>query len=125
MLKNSFNSQISYPFKSQYKFEHRKSEAMRINEKYPERVPIICEKDLKQNIPALDKKKYLVGRDLTLGQFIYVIRKRLQLSPNEALFLFINGHIISNGTTIGHIYDEHKDLDGFLYIKYSKENTFG
>ena len=27
--------------------------------------------------------------------------------------------------TMGSIYDEHKDEDGFLYIAYSGENTFG
>lgn len=26
---------------------------------------------------------------------------------------------------MGVIYDEHKDEDGFLYIAYSGENTFG
>ena len=26
---------------------------------------------------------------------------------------------------LGHIYDENKDKDGFLYVKYCEENTFG
>ena len=26
---------------------------------------------------------------------------------------------------MGSIYEEHKDEDGFLYISYSGENTFG
>jgi len=28
-------------------------------------------------------------------------------------------------STMGSIYEEHKDEDGFLYIAYSGENTFG
>ena len=28
-------------------------------------------------------------------------------------------------STMGAIYEEHKDEDGFLYIAYSGENTFG
>ena len=30
-----------------------------------------------------------------------------------------------NSSTMGAIYEEHKDEDGFLYIAYSGENTFG
>ena len=30
-----------------------------------------------------------------------------------------------SSATMGSIYDEHKDEDGFLYIAYSGENTFG
>jgi len=26
---------------------------------------------------------------------------------------------------MAHLYESHKDDDGFLYIKYSGENTFG
>ena len=27
--------------------------------------------------------------------------------------------------SVGEIYEEHKDEDGFLYVQYSGENTFG
>lgn len=114
------------PFKLQFPFDQRRSESRRIREKYPDRVPVICEKSPKQmTMPDLDKKKYLVPRDLTLGQLIYVIRKRLKLEASEALFLFINGHILSTYSLLGDAYEEHSDVDGFLYVKYSKESTFG
>lgn len=38
----------------------------------------------------IDKKKYLVPADLTVGQFVYVIRKRIKLSPEKAIFIFVN-----------------------------------
>lgn len=38
----------------------RKSEADRIRQKYPDRIPVICEKADKTDIPTIDKKKYLV-----------------------------------------------------------------
>jgi GABA(A) receptor-associated protein len=47
----------------------------RIRAKYPDRIPVICEKALKSNLEDIDKKKYLVPSDLTVGQFVYVIRK--------------------------------------------------
>lgn len=106
----------------------RKSESQRIKDKYPDRIPIICEKSLMKNsstIPNLDKTKYLVPKDLTIGQFIWVIRKRLKLEPSEALCLFANGHMMTSSSTMNVVYDNHKDVDGFLYLKYCNENTFG
>lgn len=44
----------------------------------------------KSDIPTIDKKKYLVPADLTVGQFVYVIRKRIKLSPEKAIFIFVN-----------------------------------
>jgi GABA(A) receptor-associated protein len=41
------------------------------------------------------------------------------------LFLFINNSIFSSNITINSIYDANKNEDGFLYVTYSKESTFG
>ncbi len=103
------------------------------------------------------QKKYLVPADLTVGQFHYVIRKRIKLAPEKALFLFCSNSIPPNGAFISFflsslrwdygfadcpvlfsfvvsfhvaalmstVYEEQKDEDGFLYIQYSGESTFG
>jgi GABA(A) receptor-associated protein len=73
----------------------------------------------------LDKKKYLVPADLTVGQFVYVIRKRIKLSPEKAIFVFVNNVLPPTAALMSSIYDEHRDDDSFLYITYSGENTFG
>ena len=113
-------------FKREFSFEYRLDESSRVLTKYPDRKPIICEKSNSQkDLPDIDKKKYLIPDELTMGQFIYVIRKRMKLKPEEALFLFINNKIISSTAIIGHLYYQEKDQDGFLYIQYAKENTFG
>ena len=68
----------------------------------------------------------LVPDDLVMGQFMHVIRRRLKLDPAKAIFLFINNRVMpSTSETLAAIYHEHKDADGFLYITYSGENTFG
>ena len=64
-------------FKKEFNFEQRKQEADRVILKYPDRIPIICEKSQKSKAKALDKKKYLVPCDLTIGQFVFIIRRRL------------------------------------------------
>jgi len=86
---------------------------------------VIVEKAEKSDIPDIDKKKYLVPADLTVGQFVYVIRKRIKLSPEKAIFIFVNNVLPPTAALMSSIYEEHKDEDGFLYIVYSGENTFG
>lgn len=112
-------------FKDEHPFEKRKAEAERIREKYNDRIPVICEKIEGSDIANIDKKKYLVPQDLTVGQFVYVIRKRIKLSPERAIFIFVDEMLPPAAALMSSIYEEHKDEDGFLYILYSGENTFG
>ena len=103
-------------------YSHRLTEATRIIEKYPDRVPIIVETS--ENI-KLDRHKYLVPRDLSCGQFLFVLRKRMKLEPSKAVFMFINKEIPPTAEIINHIYEKYKDTDKFLYIFITEENTFG
>ena len=112
-------------FKKSKTENERLTESSKIIEKYPNRIPIIIEKDKKSKIKDIDKNKFLVPNDMTLGQFIYVVRKRIKLDPTEALFFFVNNILCNNTQTLGEIYKTYKDKDGFLYIKYTSENTFG
>eukprot|EP00441_Pelagodinium_beii_P017087 CAMPEP_0197655346 /NCGR_PEP_ID=MMETSP1338-20131121/39400_1 /TAXON_ID=43686 ORGANISM="Pelagodinium beii, Strain RCC1491" /NCGR_SAMPLE_ID=MMETSP1338 /ASSEMBLY_ACC=CAM_ASM_000754 /LENGTH=117 /DNA_ID=CAMNT_0043230975 /DNA_START=268 /DNA_END=618 /DNA_ORIENTATION=+ len=112
-------------FQKDHSFETRVTESSRVRSKFPDRVPVICEKDSRSDVPDIDKKKYLVPADLTVGQFVYVIRKRIKLPPEKAIFVFINNYLPPTSSLMSAAYDTHKDKDGFLYITYSGENTFG
>ncbi|KAF3963944.1 hypothetical protein CMV_011719 [Castanea mollissima] len=112
-------------FKQEHDFEKRRAEAARIREKYPDRIPVIVEKAERSDIPNIDKKKYLVPADLTVGQFVYVIRKRIKLSAEKAIFIFVDNVLPPTGAIMSTIYDDKRDGDGFLYVTYSGENTFG
>ncbi|KAK4482104.1 hypothetical protein RD792_007416 [Penstemon davidsonii] len=105
--------------------ERRQAEAARIREKYPDRIPVIVEKAERSDIPDIDKKKYLVPADLTVGQFVYVVRKRIKLSAEKAIFIFVKNILPPTAAMMSAIYEENKDEDGFLYMTYSGENTFG
>ncbi|CAF4403882.1 unnamed protein product [Rotaria socialis] len=62
----------------------------RIRREYPDRCAVIVERAPNSRIPDLPSKKYLVPNDLTVGQFYFLIRKRIQLRPEDALFFFVN-----------------------------------
>ena len=120
-------------FKEEYTFEERLAESTRIREKYPDRVPVIVEMEEKrglftktEKLPALDKKKYLTP-DLSFSQFLYVIRKRIHLEPEKAMFMFVgeNGEIPPTGAHMTKLFEEYKDEDGFLYFSVTGENSYG
>jgi len=124
-IKNKKEENNDSKFRKNYNLEKRKSESSRIKLKYPNRIPIICEKNRNCDAPNIDKNKYLVPMDLTVGQFLYVIRKRIKLEPEKALFLFINNTIPATSKLLSSMYKDFQNEDGFLYIVYSSENTFG
>jgi len=108
--------------------EERQSESRMISQKYPEKIPIIvtASETHTPDLPKLDKNKFLVSKDLTTGQFLYIIRKRMKLEATKALFLFTEtGTIPVTHMSIVSVFEEHVNEDGFLYFRYSSENTFG
>ncbi|XP_023378928.1 gamma-aminobutyric acid receptor-associated protein-like 2 isoform X1 [Pteropus vampyrus] len=105
--------------------EHRCVESAKIRAKYPDRVPVIVEKVSGSQIVDIDKRKYLVPSDITVAQFMWIIRKRIQLPSEKAIFLFVDKTVPQSSLTMGQLYDKEKDEDGFLYVAYSGENTFG
>ncbi len=113
-------------FQKKFSFDKRRLEANRIIEKFPDKIPIIVEQGKSDKLPKIDKSKFLVPQDITVGQFMTIIRKRIQLSESDAFFLFVKNSVLpSNSTTMVNIYEAHKDEDGFLYMTYCGENVFG
>uniref|UniRef100_A0A6C0JBM8 Autophagy-related protein n=1 Tax=viral metagenome TaxID=1070528 RepID=A0A6C0JBM8_9ZZZZ len=114
-------------FKQKFPFEKRYKESFSIMQEYPYRVPIICEKDPNaQDMPNISRTKYLVPHDITVANFMFIIRKRINLEPEKSMYLFVGNKIMpATGQLMSQIYHKHKDADGFLYFIYSGENTFG
>jgi len=111
------------PFKNNTTFEERKEQALGLINKYPERSPIIVTNN-NNNIP-IKQHKFLVPRDLTLSQFIHIIKNRNNINSQTALFTFINNTIPNSTQRIGNLHKKYKDDDFFLYIDITSENTFG
>ena len=93
--------------------QKRKSEATRIRQKYPDRIPVICEKSSGSDVPDIDKQKYLVPSDLTVSQFVYVIRKRVKLNPEKAIFVFVKDSQPNSSELMIKIYEEQKGMEGY------------
>ena len=131
-INNVLNSAVNVTFKPENyyvnnnkTFQERINESTKIKSKYPDRVPVICEKNPGSGLEILDKRKYLVPNDITATQFLFIIRKRLKLASEKGIFLFVNNMIAPSTHTMIDLYNEYKDDDGFLYMNYTEENVFG
>jgi GABA(A) receptor-associated protein len=113
------------PFGKRKTLAERQEIFRKVNGRHPERIPIICEPSNGCRI-ELDKYKYLCPQEVPLGEFLHIIRKRMpKLRNGEAVFLLVNNVSPCNSRPLGVLYDEHKQEDGFLYLTYDSENTFG
>ena len=98
----------------------------RIKEKYTDRIPVIVEKkNVSDGLPDIDKKKFLVPQDITVGQMAYVIRKRIKLQPEQALFIVCNGKMPPTSELLSGLYEREADSDFFLYLSYVGEVAYG
>ena len=103
-----------------------------ILKKYPNRTPVIMHKIGEGvgsvDIGLLDKKKYLVPHAMQLGDFMAILRNRLELSASVALFVFVRGcgKAPALTETIRSLYDQYKDPEDLrLHLQYTGENAFG
>ena len=112
-------------FKDTNTFEQRAAESVRIRTKFPGKIPIIAERAKGCDLESLDKHKFLCPGELTVGQFVFILRKRMILSPEKALFVFVGSTLPPTGAMLKEVYSQYADRDGFMYVLYAGEATFG
>tara|TARA_B100000768_G_scaffold181385_1_gene204167 strand:- start:2166 stop:2531 length:366 start_codon:yes stop_codon:yes gene_type:complete len=95
--------------------------------RYPNKVPVYVKKSKNdKNLKDIEKNKFIVPNDITIGQFLTIIRKRIDLNHEMALFIFINDSILPlQSETMKNLYYEHRNSEGLLELQYCGENTFG
>ena len=95
--------------------------------KYPDKIPVVLKVDEKNTKIKLTQKKFLIPHDLTVSQFMFTIRKRISLSPTEAIFIFFNDKEMANQSDImQNVYHQCRNkVDKILYVTIATENTFG
>jgi GABA(A) receptor-associated protein len=114
-------------YKEKYSHGKRVEQSLSITSKFPDKLPIIVEKmkNVKSTVSDIPKNKFLIPNDLVVSQMMCIIRKYLELAPAESVYLFTNDVLLNSTDTLNDVYQKYKDADGFLYIFYTLENTFG
>lgn len=103
----------------------RKILASAVREKYRDRIPVFVDRASKRD-PQSKKCKFIIESTTTFGALIAVIRKQLIIPSGSGLFVYtLNHQLIPGSSLIVTVYNDYKSEDGFLYVLYTLENTFG
>jgi GABA(A) receptor-associated protein len=108
-------------FKSEVSLEKRKFQTHEIIKRHPDRLPVFVYK----KGDTATKNKYLVPRDITVAQFMYILRKNINITSDKGIFIFVDNVLPPNSSLMSTLYMQHADEDGYLYITYAQESVFG
>jgi len=119
-------------FKTEKDWMEHFSKSQSLRKKYPDRIPVIVDR-INTQTPLLKNHKFLVPTDLTVGQFLNIVRKNMDtLKPEQALFMFFgdaneenNKTLAPTGALMSRVYADHQDRSGFLIATVCVESTFG
>ena len=117
---------MEFKYKKEKSLEERKEEYQKVIEEHPGKIGVICEKAPQSNIVDIEKSKYLINEEFNLTQFTSIIRKKLNMDKEDAIFFLVKGKTtLSGNDSMIDIYNKYKDEDGFLYIAYASEEVWG
>ncbi len=51
--------------------------------------------------------RYLVPSDITVGKFVYEIRKHIKLGSEQAIFIFVNGTLPPTASLMSDLYERY------------------
>lgn len=106
-------------------------EARKLLLKYPDRLPVFCQRSTHANLPDLPKSKFAVPRTWTCSEFKYLVHRQLTealrggTGVDQTIYIFVNGITPKTSSLMSELYDKYRGDDGFLHVKYSAENTLG
>lgn len=126
-LKKIISPYVTTEKKIPYDYQERKKQYEDLSGRYPNHIPIIVNREsTEKDLKMLDKTQFLAPNNMLLGTFKHIIQSRLDLRSRDSIWFSLDsGFLFSNDKTMAEIYKKHKNVDGFLYLYYHRENVFG
>jgi GABA(A) receptor-associated protein len=112
--------------------KNNKNKIETLLKKYPDRVPIIITSrsiNLKDN--NTNNTNFIVPSNITIAEFIIILRKRIKIYKEESIFMFVIDNItkkdimVQSSITIDTLYSQYKDENLILNLYVEKESVFG
>ncbi len=106
--------------------DQRKARAEALARKYPNRLALIIKSAVTEPGAQADgpTNKFIVPLTCTVADVLQHLRKRINVTAYQALYLCVNDTILSGAQTMESIIS-HKSDDGFVYLTYCMESVFG
>lgn len=112
-------------FTSSLSLEKRKEMSSNAKDNNPGYIPVIIANA--KNTPGISKNKLMIEGNSKFREFILSVKNLIpDLKPEQNIFFYFSGSsLIKNDQKLFDIYEKYKHQDGFLYVVYACENTFG
>ena len=111
-------------YKETYSKNERKLKARTVMSKYQGKLPLILLPDKRCDL-NLPSAQYLVAGGMTVGNFIYALRRSLNLPQSKGLYLFLSDILPMLNSKMSELYQRFADEDGFLYFVFSDQEDKG
>lgn len=69
--------------------------------------------------------EFVCPSSLRLSEFMLNVRRKAMLPANIAVFLMVKGVLATPANTMGELYEQGRDEDGWMYVVWTEESTFG
>ena len=105
--------------------EERKSISDHLLNNYPNMVPIHISRKFNYE-KKIKKNKFLTPRNMTLNNFILIIRQKIIIDQYKSLCICHKDKLLNINDTLGFLFDNYKNkTDNILYLFYITETSFG
>nr|XP_012606595.1 microtubule-associated proteins 1A/1B light chain 3C-like [Microcebus murinus] len=113
------------PFTQRKSLATRQEEVAGTQARFPNKIPVIVERYPREKfLPLLNKTKFLVSQELTMTQFLSIIRSHVVPRATEAFCLLVNNkNLLNINVTMAETYKDWKDKDGFMCMTYASQET--
>ncbi len=112
--------EVSMPCKHESADARRKA-VTRVLLKHPGHVPM----EVVFDSMKLPRKRYLLKPDMTVGQFMAVLRDRRVVKPCDGLFMMFGTVMPPVTASMNDMHSQHQDEAGMLVCTVCRERTFG
>lgn len=130
-IQEYFNKKISEYYYTKYTdlvpLEERMDTVKRIRKRHPDKFVLILEApgfilDTQRKRHYI---KFLAPFQMSVGEFLYKLRKNIRLYPEETVYLYVNNEIPMTSSLLSDVYRTHMSPDFHLYMKVEKQAVFG
>ena len=98
------------------------------NPKYKGKLPVILIKHPQSKMKQLERFRIVMKKDTQLLELMNTIRKDLGAGmPDHAIYMFTHStrELLRAQSTFNELYLKYKSEDGFLYLSYAEQESFG
>lgn len=114
-------------YQNKFTYIERVQKSNKLLQEFPNNVPVIIERYPRETLlPRIQNRQFLVPKEVTVAYLINILKSRLGRYSRHSIWLYAGNTVLQcRFSTIAEIYNKYRSLDGFLYLQYSGEETFG